>query len=312
MNDKSRISLVGPGAVGLTITRFLQNKGYPIVSVVGRTEESIDRVEKYLGHVTYSTELKDALPDGDIVLTAVSDNAIPEVCDEFAALSIQKKTFIHFSGFRSYRDYEALEKRGAETGSMHPLQSFIHIEESVKSLPGTHYVIEGTPEALTTARQLISDLEGEPITINPDLKVLYHAGACISANYFVSLLRLSEKFFKKSGVESEKIIPALIPLLKGILRNIETRGTLESITGPIARGDHQTLSLQLNTIRKNFPQHLPIFRALSLLCANAVFEKPRTNPDLIDEIMWLLEQNLMEDTISSESEEMGHQKNRNS
>ncbi|OGL45734.1 MAG: hypothetical protein A2161_12085, partial [Candidatus Schekmanbacteria bacterium RBG_13_48_7] len=264
----------------------------------------------YLGHVTFSTELKDALPDSEIILVTVSDNAINEVCSMLSTLPVQRRILLHTSGIKSYHEFDTLQEHDAEIGSLHPLQSFIHVEEAIQNLPGTYYAVEGTQAAIDAAKKLVNDLEGHSMSMNADLKSLYHAGACISANYLVALLRLGELFFKKSGVESDQIIPAFSALLKGILRNIQSRGTLESITGPIARGDSETLKMQLNSIRTNFPQHLPIFRALSLLCVNAVFEKANTNPDLIDEIMWLLEQNLMEDSISGENEEKAPQSNR--
>lgn len=312
MADKKRISLVGPGAVGLTLARFLQNKGYPIVSVIGRTPASNEKVERYLGHVAFSTELKDALPDSDIVLLCVSDKSLEPVCGKLSGLAVKNKYFYHTSGFLSYHQLNALEEKDAETGSIHPLQSFVHVEESIQSLPGTYYAVEGTDKAVEMARNIVNDLEGRSFSINSENKLLYHSAACISANYLVSVLRVVEIFFKKAGVNEENIIPAITGLLKGILKNVQNRGVLDSITGPVSRGDHETLKLQLETIRKHLPQHLPIFRALSLQCANAVFEKAHVNPDLIDEIVWILERNLMEDSISFESEEKVPQSNHNS
>ena len=81
MADKPRLSLIGPGTVGLTLCRFLQNKGYTIISVIGHREDAAEQVEGFLGHVTFSVELKDALPDSEIILIASSDAALPSISE---------------------------------------------------------------------------------------------------------------------------------------------------------------------------------------------------------------------------------------
>jgi len=78
----------------------------------------------------------------------------------------------------------------------------------------------------------------------------------LSCNYLVTLVKLATDLWQTFGVPPEKATHALLPLLKGTLRNIENVGIPNCLTGPIARGDAGTIKKHIKKLEKVSPEIL--------------------------------------------------------
>ena len=87
---------------------------------------------------------------------------------------------------------------------------------------------------------------GRPFLVSGEDKALYHAAACMASNYLVTLMFLVEEIYGRIGLSREEAIRAFWPLVKGTFVNIESKGTIASLTGPIARGDGGTVRKHLS------------------------------------------------------------------
>jgi predicted short-subunit dehydrogenase-like oxidoreductase (DUF2520 family) len=86
------------------------------------------------------------------------------------------------------------------------------------------------------------------VTVAPELKPLYHAGAVFASNYVVSLMAVAVRMLEEAGIGPEAATGALLSLARATLDNIEAAGPAGALTGPIARGDVATLRRHLSAL----------------------------------------------------------------
>ncbi|MBF0202375.1 MAG: DUF2520 domain-containing protein [Desulfamplus sp.] len=187
-----------------------------------------------------------AMPD-------VHTSAIPDIhtsaMPDAHAFNMEGKIFYHCSGALSSAILGATSARGAWTGSIHPLQSFVPHEPGRPSpFNNINISVEGDPEAVKTGLELIESLGAKPFSIPTDFKTLYHASAVAASNYLVTLEDFALHLLKKAGISSEKAYEILEPLIQGTLDNIKKQGTARALTGPVARGDVEIVERHIRDI----------------------------------------------------------------
>ena len=178
----------------------------------------------------------------DIVLLCVPDTAIADVA---RGLPPGRAWIGHVSGATPLAALEPHDRRF----SLHPLQTFDRSADPAQ-LDGVWAAISGeTPEALGVARELAETLGLQPFELADGNRTLYHAGAVFASNYLVTLQRAAVRL----GVPSE----ALVPLM---------RGTIDhgfELTGPIARGDWETVQRHREAIRAARPELEHLYETLA-------------------------------------------------
>jgi predicted short-subunit dehydrogenase-like oxidoreductase (DUF2520 family) len=110
---------------------------------------------------------------------------------------------------------------------------------------GAAFALAGEPAALAAARRLVDALGGLPLVIPPALRPVYHAAAVMASNYVVALTAVSMRLLGEAGVPESDALRALLPLLRSSLANIEQLGVPAALTGPIPRGDVDTIRSHL-------------------------------------------------------------------
>jgi predicted short-subunit dehydrogenase-like oxidoreductase (DUF2520 family) len=174
------------------------------------------------------------------------------------------QTTVHCSGADSSEALMAAGLQGAAVGVFHPLQTFAGGEPDPAAFRGITFSIEALEPLLTHLKAMAGDLGGRWIVLKPEDKVLYHAGAVVACNYMVTLTKLAADLWAKFGVDRERAVAALLPLMKGTLSNIEKAGLPDCLTGPIARGDAGTVRKHRSALRERAPETLAIYDALGL------------------------------------------------
>jgi predicted short-subunit dehydrogenase-like oxidoreductase (DUF2520 family) len=142
------------------------------------------------------------------------------------------------------------------------------MEQGVRNLPGSYFRVEADPEALATARELVKALGGIELvmpkwTSDRHSAALYHAGAVAVSNYFVALVDYGLKFYEALGADRHEALKAVLPLIKGTLGNIETLGIPAALTGPIVRGDVETVRGHIEAMHERTPELLELYKALA-------------------------------------------------
>ncbi len=193
-------------------------------------------------------EVSPARPD--LVLLCVPDRAIREV-----AAAIPPGPWVaHVSGATPL---DALTPH-ARRFSVHPLQTFTR-GRGPEQLDGAWAAVTGEEaEATRHGVWLAQTLGLRPFLLADQSRVLYHAGAAVASNYLVTLYRSAARLLQEAGAPPE----ALQPLMR---RTIDNGFEL---TGPIARGDWDTVEAHVMAIRRHAPELEAMYRALGDLTAS--------------------------------------------
>ncbi len=186
----------------------------------------------------------------ELVLLCVPDAAIGEV-----ARSINPGPWIaHTSGATPLATLAPHVKRFG----IHPLQTIV-LSRGPEQLDGAWAAITGEDEeAVERGTWLARELNLIPFHIHEEFRALYHAGAATASNYLVTLYRAASRMFERSGAPPE----ALLPMMERVIDN----GF--ELTGPIARGDWQTVEAHIAALRQYAPELEPLYRALATALAD--------------------------------------------
>lgn len=280
-------AIIGLGKVGSSIGYLLKQAGYNIVAVVDQSEEALRKNIVYTNGKPFSHSSEIDV-DADCFIITTGDDQIRKACEELAPRLKTGSIVIHMSGAGSLDLLQAAGKAGAKTGSIHPLQTFSDIEAAIRILPGTVYGVTVDPELKNWADGLVRSIGGVPFFIAGRDRALYHAAACIVSNYFVSLMYMAEEIYRILGLNEQEARQAFWPLLTGTIQNIEQKGSVPSLTGPIARGDLGTLEKHLEAIEANIPSLLSVYRELGKVTADVALKKNSLSAEQVTSIKSLL------------------------
>jgi len=245
-----QVVIVGPGRMGLAMGAALTQVGAVRRLVFfGRELEPPPHPLFDAGaHVAEYRIGPGPVPEGTtIVLVAVPDDRIAEVAQSLARAGQAPPgcVALHLSGALSTDALAPLHAAGYPVGSLHPLQAVADPWSGGDRLIGSAFAIAGEPPAMAAGRRLIYALQGRALVVPPTLRPHYHAAAVFASNYLVALVAAAARLLGYAGVGEGDALPALLPLIRGTLDNLEHLGPAAALTGPIARGDVDTVRLHL-------------------------------------------------------------------
>jgi predicted short-subunit dehydrogenase-like oxidoreductase (DUF2520 family) len=267
-----RVSIIGCGAVGRALGRAVRDAGYPIASLASRSRESAQAARTLIGEGEIVQDPAEAARLADIVFLTTNDGAIESVCRAIAGQGAPSggsggfrrgQVVFHCSGVLTAEVLASARGRGAAVGSLHPLQSFAR-SRAARRLRDICFFFQGDDAAEPVARELVERLGGRFFRISAEAKALYHAASVFASNYLVTLADMATSLLAKAGVPSDQSLHALLPLMRGTLDNLGRVGLPEALTGPIARGDVETVEKHLEALRKLAPDLLPMYCYLGL------------------------------------------------
>lgn len=281
-----KVAIIGAGTVGTALGYLLRQGGYSVVGVASRTLESADKARRFIGEGEAATDLATISRKADIVFITTSDSAIQEVCIKIASTGgfNPGAVVFHTCGALSSEILGSARDSGAYVASLHPLQSLANVQEAVKNLPGSYFSIEGDEIALSAAREVIAVLNGREIYLEVGKKTLYHAGAAVASNFLVATVSFALELFAAAGISRKDSLHALMPLINGTVKNIETIGIPFALTGPISRGDTEIVEDHLEAISKESPELLGLYAELGKQTVKVALEKGTLKEDDADRI----------------------------
>lgn len=231
----------------MSLARVAIANGHQLVGVVGRGD--VTQAAAILDVEVLSWD--DRLPAADLLVLGVRDDVIAVVADKLRSVVSSVSAGVHLSGSLSIKVLEPLQEAGLSIGGFHPLQSLPDHEVGANRLPGSWVGVTG--DSSETADMLFGFAESLgtiPFDLPDDARPLYHAGASVAANYLVANLALAKRLFEGAGVPWQ----AAQPLVEAVAGNLFELGPEAALTGPIARGDVETVREQLAAIRHATPE----------------------------------------------------------
>jgi predicted short-subunit dehydrogenase-like oxidoreductase (DUF2520 family) len=276
-SESPQFAVIGPGRVGAALARCLVGAGWALCGVAARSEASARRAVEWIGAGRACRDAAEAAGSAPLVLLTVPDRAIEPVARSVAHDLREGSVVLHASGALS-SDVLACARPAAAVGALHPLQSFASPEQALEILPGSCLCFEGDEAAGRVAEQIAAVLGGPLVRIRPEAKALYHAAACVACNYLVALEAAAVAMLERAGIPRDKALPMLLPLVRGTVANLEQLGLPHALTGPIARGDWETVQSHREALASQLPELLDLYGVMekeTAKLARALAETPR-------------------------------------
>jgi predicted short-subunit dehydrogenase-like oxidoreductase (DUF2520 family) len=261
------IAIIGAGRVGRALGRLLQERHWRIGVVITRSQRTARAAVRAIGAGRPQSRFDPGVLDADLVLISTPDRVITSVAEALARLGAKRwagKIVLHTSGALDRKALRGLDRLGAATGSLHPLQTF-SATGAPPPLRDAICAIEGTPAALRVARLICRDLGCIPVVLAPKAKPAYHAAGAFAAGHVLAVIEAATRMLLALGFSRRDAIRALLPLTRQTLANFERLGPIAAWTGPLARGDFETVRRHAGALRRFPREYRDAYGALSRL-----------------------------------------------
>ncbi len=259
---RSSITLIGAGSLASALGPALRSAGYRIDAVAARglpgSQKRAAALAKKLGAKVIA--LDEVSPASDIMWVCHTDDALSATARQLARKKGWKgKVVLHSSGALTSDVLSPLKRAGAHVASLHPMMTFV--AGTAPDMLKVPFAVEGDARAVAAARKIVGRLGAEVFAIKKKSKVLYHALGSFSSPMVVAALVTAERVGRAAGLTREQTRKVMGPILHQTLKNYLERGGAAAFSGPIKRGDLETVRRHLRELRR-VPGAGEVYRAL--------------------------------------------------
>lgn len=290
-NLKPSISIVGAGALGSSLAYTLFRSGCKIRQILSRSPESAGRLVKET-QCELPTRLgeKNVIAQCDAAILCVPDYAVRDIAARFDFSNAA--TVLHCSGALT-SDALGISGSGAAVGSINPVQTFPkrlreQFEKSPLILKGVYHIFEGDERAFDMAVKLVECLQGHILRINKNDKILHHVACVFVSNFTNLLLNKTAQIYRHLEKNETETFKVLRPLFEDTVQNAFEYGTVESLTGPAARGETEILRQHLAALKQRDPELLDLYKAFTNLALKMTQQNHDKNASTYETLQDLL------------------------
>jgi len=283
-----KVGVIGAGRVGAVLAHALRAAGHEIVSAAGESDASRNRIDTLLPGIPVAKPSTVARKS-DLLLLTVPDDMLPNVVAMLSASGAihDGQYVVHTSGRHGLAVLEDAVAVGARPIALHPAMTFTGTDVDLPRLRDCVFGVTAEADEKPLTEQLVGDLGGRVMWVPEDRRTLYHAGLAHGANHLVTLVSEAMEILAAAGADD----PAgtLRPLLTAALDNALNAGDA-ALTGPIVRGDVNTVAALLTDLAANAPQSLPSYVALARATLDRAVTDGRLLPIRAARIQMLLDE----------------------
>ena len=260
------VGVVGVGRVGAVLGAALSRAGHPVVAVAAVSEVSRLRAGAMLPDAVITTP-DEVLARADLVLLAVPDDVLAGLAAGLAATGAVRpgQFIVHPAGRYGVAVLAPLTAAGALPLALHPAMTFTGTSLDLVRLDGAPFGVTTLPELRPAAEALVVEMGGDPIWVAEDSRVLYHAAQVAGANHLVTLVVQASELARAAGIDDPARL--LGPLLAAALDNALRDGA-SALTGPVVRGDVETVRAHVAAIGDQVPDVLATYLAMARATAD--------------------------------------------
>jgi predicted short-subunit dehydrogenase-like oxidoreductase (DUF2520 family) len=277
------LNIMGCGRVGRALARLWAHDGtFRIQDVLDHALEQGAAAVDFIGSGRAAGGIAD-MRGAEVWMLTPPDDQIAACCAALAGSGLLKPGNIvfHCSGALPSRDLAPAAQCGASVASVHPLKSFADSAIAAQTFSGTYCAAEGDAAALAVLRPAFERIGGIVSDIDPGFKTVYHAASVIVCNYLTALLETGLRCYEKSGFERDAALRMMEPLVRETLDNVFRLGTVQALTGPIARGDHAVVARQVEALDACDPRIAAIYRQLGTVAVELARAQGTGNADAL-------------------------------
>lgn len=275
-----RVFILGAGRAGRSLARALRAGGIQVTGLHGRHVDAAEGIS--------AGPPPPSLGSATCVLVTVRDAQLESALDTLTAAPLAPTAVVlHASGSADPSGLAALRRAGHPCGTFHPLVALSDPDHAPQTLRGAWVGVDGDPEARAVSERLAAGVAANVLYIPPGEKARYHAAAVFASNFPTVLMCLAEELLREVGIAPDVARQALHPLFASAVENLRGGAGASALTGPIVRGDANTIARHLDALRAH-PDTLDAYRALSRAALRWVREGATSADGRLDEIERLL------------------------
>ena len=257
------VAVIGPGRVGTALAQALTAAGGRVVAVAGRGAPAVERfVTAVPGARPMSAAA--AARAAPLVLLTVSDDELHGVGRSLARVDavVKGSRWVHTSGRHGVAVLRPVALAGGRVAACHPAQTFPAADVATVDLEGCAWAVTAAVPDRPWARALVRRLRGDPVDVDEAARVRYHAGLAVGSNGTAAVVSLARDLLLAAGIRApERFLSHLVTRSAG---NAAEHGAA-ALTGPVRRGDTETVLAHLDDLRTVLPEAIPAYRALAEL-----------------------------------------------
>jgi predicted short-subunit dehydrogenase-like oxidoreductase (DUF2520 family) len=287
---KPAVALIGAGSAGSALALALHREGYPISAVASRSAESAQQCATLVDCAHSGTDLPATARLGEVIIIATPDGEIENTCNLIAQGQgfANGQLVLHLSGALTSDALSAAQTAGADILSLHPVQTMVAPEQSAELLKQAWFCLEGEQAAIARGTALVDDISAKSLSIDKDKKALYHTALSLASNYLIALESVAVDMLAGTGIARQEALSLILPLIRGSVDTLVNCGLPDALTGPISRGDVQTIEKHLRALDDSPSSQRQIYRILGLETLRIAQAKGKMTPGSAAQIEDLL------------------------
>ncbi|MBZ0198649.1 MAG: DUF2520 domain-containing protein [Ignavibacteriaceae bacterium] len=265
---KSEITFIGAGKAASSIIKSFCKSKLNVTTIISRNIKSAKKIASAYSLKNYSDRIEDIPKTSKIIFLTVPDDKIAETAEQIVSnrFSFKDKLFVHISGTHNSSLLSALQAKEAITASFHIMFTFP--SRLPVNFRGCYAAVETDSEkARKILFQLAETIGLKPFELKKDEKVFYHISGVAASNFLSGILFSAEKSAINANISTQDYYALLEPIILGTLKNIKKNGAAASVSGPIDRGDLQTIISHLKVLKK---KSTPKTRYANILLLNYI------------------------------------------
>ncbi|HZG96226.1 MAG TPA: DUF2520 domain-containing protein [Mycobacteriales bacterium] len=280
------IGVVGAGRVGTVLAAALARAGHHVTGVHAVSRQSTDRADRLLPNAARRTP-DEITTTSDLVLLTTPDDVLADVVAGLAQQDAFQpgQLVVHTSGRHGLAVLDPATRLGVLPLALHPVMTFAGAPEDIDRLAGASFGVTAPEPLRAVAEALVIEMGGEPVWVPEEARPVYHAALAWGANYLATITTSAAQLLTGAGVDNPQRL--LAPLLGATLDNALRRGDT-ALTGPVARGDAETVRVHIEALREHAPELIPAYVALARLTAERALQSGLLKPALAEGLLEVL------------------------
>ncbi len=245
-----RIGIIGAGRVGCSIGKYLRIKGQELAGYYDVDSGAAKEAAEFTQTDVFGA-IQELLDSSDIIFITTPDTYIISVWEQIKTLSLKNQIICHCSGALSSDSFSKDEHMTVSCCSIHPMLPFSNRFSSYEQLNNAFFTVEGDKKASDVLCELFRSFGNEVCIIDKSKKAKYHAAASILSNQVIAVLDMGYSLLTECGFTREEALRATSQLVTKNIENVIANDCSAALTGPIERGDAQTIKKHLDCLSRD-------------------------------------------------------------
>lgn len=289
-DSRPGVTVIGAGAMGRVLAARLHECGYPVLGVISRTRDHAESLGRKVGARIFSNTPLDLPPATRLVVCCVPDGQIESVAERLSRVphAWRQTVVLHTSGALPASALQPLADEGARTLSFHPLQT-VTPRSDAAVLDGVYAGIEGPAPAVAAGIEIAVSLGMRYLVLTAEAKPRYHLAASVASNFLVTLNAVVQQILLTLDLDRATAQEVMAPLIRGTLDNLAASTPEDALTGPIVRGDLETVRRHGVALRRYLPHLVPVYAALAMETVSLAVRSSALGPDEAEQMLDLID-----------------------